>query len=101
MIIHNATFMIVKERESEFVDWFRENVGMLGELRDPRLSAMREAGGVDYRQAEAQSVAFQCEFASIGEARLWSAGRFAELAALFEERFGPEAMVFTSLFEIL
>lgn len=93
--------MIVKEREAEFVAWFREKVEMLGDMRNPRLSAMREAGGVDYRQAEAQSVAFQCEFDSLGKARLWSAGRFAELAALFEEKFGPEAMVFTSLFEIL
>lgn len=60
---------------------------------------MREAGGVDYREAEGQTVAFQVEFERIEEARKWGREVFATLASRFEERFGPQALVFTSIFE--
>ncbi|MDE6391725.1 MAG: DUF4286 family protein [Muribaculaceae bacterium] len=105
MVIHNATFMMEREREGEFIDWLRGLVageGLFAESlrgRRVRLSAMREAGGVDYRQAEAQSVAFQVEFDSIEEARKWSREALPTVAARFEEHFGPQAMVFTSVFE--
>lgn len=104
-MIHNATFMMEREREGEFIDWLRGCVAEEGSFaeslrgRRVRLSAMREAGGVDYRQAEAQSVAFQVEFDSIEEARKWSREALPSVAARFEERFGPQAMVFTSVFE--
>lgn len=105
MVIHNATFMMEREKEAEFVDWLRGCVlggGQFAESlrgRRVRMSAMREAGGVDYRQAEAQSVAFQVEFESIEDARKWSREALPSVAARFEERFGPQAMVFTSVFE--
>ena len=105
MVIHNATFMMEREREGEFIDWLRglvageESFAESLRGRRVRLSAMREAGGVDYRQAEAQSVAFQVEFDSIEETREWSREALPSVAARFEERFGPQAMVFTSVFE--
>lgn len=93
-------------REEEFLGWFGRAVSALGVLEglsgsSACLTAMREAGGVDYRQAEAQTVAFQVEFESAEAARTWSRERFASLAAAFEEAFGPQAMVFTSIFEKL
>lgn len=99
--------MIECHREQEFLDWLRgeiKNSDVLGAVGgenpvNPRVSAMREAGGVDYRHAEAQSVAFQVEFPTLADARKWSAERFSTLAARFEEKFGPQAMVFVSLFE--
>lgn len=94
--------MLEREREVEFVTWLR---GRLAELpvtmRGLRITAMREAGGVDYREAEAQTVAMQLEFGSADEARRWSASHFGGLAAAFEERFGPQALVFTSIFEVI
>lgn len=92
--------MMRVEREQEFLRWFKsELLTPKGELINPRLSAMREAGGVDYREAEAQSIAWQVEFANIEAAKEWSARHFAGIAARFEEHFGPDAMVFTSYFE--
>lgn len=79
--------MIEREREAEFIGWLRSEIKTMGEFSlpegpcRPRLSAMREAGGVDYREAEAQSVAFQVEFDDIEAARKWSRGVFANLAA--------------------
>ena len=103
MVIHNASFMMEREREGEFVEWIRERLGaqVLGAGLRPALSAMREAGGIDYRDAEAQTVAFQMEFDDIESARRWGRECFADLAAAFEKDFGPNAMVFTSLFERL
>lgn len=91
--------MIECEREEAFIRWFRTRLPQLGKLTSPRLSAMREAGGIDYTHAEAQSVAFQCEFASVEEAMKWRNEIFSEVAADFMSQFSPNAMVFTSIFE--
>ena len=98
-VIHNATFMMEVEREEEFINWFRLQIPRLGSLAAPRLSSMREAGGIDYSHAEAQSVAFQCEFLSAKEALQWRNETFSEVASEFMARFAPNAMVFTSIFE--
>lgn len=101
MFIHNATFMIEKEREQEFLKWLVARVDRLvtPPALNPRLSTMREAGGLDYQQAEAQSVAFQLEFPDFGTASLWRADRFEPVAKEFAEHFGPNAMTFCSIFE--
>lgn len=109
MVIFNATFMIEESREQEFLDWLGMELpakmpmgfGRNGWDYAPQVSAMREAGGVDYRQAEAQSIALQMRFEDIAAARLWGRGKFATLGARFEEKFGPQAMVFTSIFEVI
>lgn len=97
--------MMARGREREFLAWLGPELRRLGADDAAtagmswRVTTMREAGGVDYRQAEAQTVAWQCEFPSIEAARAWGVDVFASVAARFEERFGPEAMVFTSIFE--
>ncbi|MCM1370069.1 MAG: DUF4286 family protein [Candidatus Amulumruptor caecigallinarius] len=101
MIIFNSTFMIETERESEFLKWFAANMHMLGNHSNSRLSAMREAGGTDWRHAEAHSIAWQTEFSSIRDAKKWSDEIFRPLAAEFEKHFAPNAIVFTSLFETI
>ena len=106
MVIHNASFIIEREREEAFVEWLRQIVAERVSYAEsgpcrPVLTAMREAGGVDYRQAEAQTVAWQVQFDCIESARAWSASTLAGIGAAFEEKFGPNAMLFTSIFEIL
>lgn len=98
MVTFNCSFLIDRAREDEFLSWIRTQIKACG-LGGGVLSAMREAGGVDYREAEAQTIAYQREFTTIGAARLWGRERFAALASAFAEKFGPEAMVFTSIFE--
>lgn len=104
MIIHNATFMLRKELEEDVLLWLK---GMmcamdLGAGSNPRISAMREAGGVSHHHADAASIAFQVEFPSIEQAKEWAAGPFEELSERFTARYGgEESMVFTSLFEVI
>lgn len=106
--ICNVTFMLLREDEEKFIAWLsgkKETLTAGAPGMDfpeaPRLTSMRMAGGVDYRQAEAQSVAFQQEFPSAESARAWSEKILPEVASEFEARFAPHAMLFTSLFEII
>ncbi|MDE6717692.1 MAG: DUF4286 family protein [Muribaculaceae bacterium] len=103
MIIHNATFMVKKALEPRVVAWLKEEIAATdtGAGYAPRISAMREAGGVSHEHADAASVAFQLEFPDIDSARCWSAQTFDGIADRFTAAFGGESMVFTSLFEIL
>lgn len=103
MVIFNSSFMIEREREKELLGWLRCELAGLGlaGVSGARVTAMREANGVDYREAEGQTVAFQLEFSSIEEARKWGSEVFAPLAARFERGFGPQAFVFTSIFEVV
>ena len=86
---------MARGREREFLAWLGPELRRLGADDAAtagmswRVTTMREAGGVVYRQAEASTEA----------ARAWGADVFASVAARFEEKFGPEAMVFTSIFE--
>ncbi len=95
--------MIEREREGEFVRWLRGELAGLGLADAPgaRVTAMREAGGVDYREADGQTVAFQLEFQDIEAARKWGSDVFAPLSARFEKGFGPNALAFTSVFEMV
>lgn len=102
MLIHNNTFMILREREEEFLEWFRAEIPLLEEASggvNARLSVMRKAGGQYQIESEAQSVAFQMEFETMDALEAWAAGPMARVVERFEKRFGPEAMTFTSVFE--
>lgn len=107
-VICNVTFILPPGQEDKFVEWIASQKGVLtsaapdGALpSDQRLSAMRMAGGVDYRESDAHSVALQQEFNSAKEARLWSDTILPKVTTELEKDFGPEAMAFTSIFEIL
>ena len=97
-VIYNGSFLIPRDREVELVKFLREEIARV-EAPQAQLSSMRESGGVDYRQAEAQSVAFQTVHPSLEAAREWGRNVFAPIAAKFEDQFAPEGMVFVSLFQ--
>lgn len=109
MIIHNATFMVEKERESEVILWLKGEIARMekssdaamGEGRNPRVSAMREAGGVSHEHADAASIAFQVEFPDMAAAKIWGERSFGKMADAFTAKFGQQTMVFTSLFEVI
>lgn len=105
MLISNVTFMMLHEREQEFISWFAAHMPGLTASplagTAPRLSAMRSAGGIDHTQSEAQSIAFQMEFENAGQLQRWSDGPMAEVISAFDKAFGPEAMTFSSVFEII
>ena len=114
MVIYNCTFMMLREKEGEFLDWFRAGAGVLtapegsgGGSRigfvpcNPRLSALVSAGGIYSDEADARSVAFQVEFADEAQALRWADARLGTLCARFAEKFGPEAMTFSSIFRCI
>lgn len=114
MVIYNCTFMMLREKEGEFLDWFRSGAGVLtapegsgGGSRigfvpcNPRLSALVSAGGIYSDEADAHSVAFQVEFADEAQALRWADARLGTLCARFAEKFGPEAMTFSSIFRCI
>lgn len=84
------------------MNWLRDKIARLeadGKLpAHSRVTAMREAGGVDYTLAEAQTVAWQTEFHTHEEARQWNSEVFADIAAEFEHLYAPQALVFNSIF---
>lgn len=100
MLIHNATFMVAPERGAEFIDWFVPLARKAGPEGKYRVSVMRQAGGTAATDGQALSVAFQAEFESMAEIGEWTGKRLRPLVAAFERRFAPEAMVFTSVFEV-
>ncbi len=112
MVIHNATFMVTRDREREFIDWFagmrqeieRKSAGLheseaLPMPSNMRLSAMREAGGQHHTAADAASISFQAEFFDVSEALEWRRRVMSDVVDSFEAAFGPEAMAFMSVFE--
>ena len=103
MIIHNATFIVRRDDEDKLIEWLKEfTLGISsGKGFNPRISVMREAGGVRSHEADAASVAYQMEFPDEKSAKDWSADQFEVIARTFSSLFGAEAMVFTSLFEVV
>lgn len=102
MLIYNTTFMMLPEREPEFISWFRTQLPALTESgTSPRLSSLRAAGCAGHGQSEAQSVAFQMEFADRAELDNWASGPLNRVISLFEQQFGPEALTFSSIFETI
>ncbi len=99
--------MTEKSREAAAIAWLKEKIADMtrrdafGGGWNPRISAMREAGGISHEEADAASIAFQVEFEDAGSARSWSLREISALAEEFARRFGAESMVFTSLFEVV
>lgn len=103
MVIHNASFIVRKEDEPRLIEWLKEfTLGISrGEGTNPRISVMREAGGQRHDEADAASVAYQMEFPDEKSAKDWSLTQFERIASTFVSLFGTEALVFTSLFEVI
>lgn len=103
MVIHNATFIVKREDEQKLIEWLKEfTLGVSPGLgTNPRISVMREAGGVRAHEGEAASVAYQMEFPDEKSAKAWNAEQFNRIADTFVSLFGADAMAFTSLFEVV
>lgn len=103
MIIHNATFIGRRELEKEILEWLKiHSHGIEDETgKNPRISVMREAGGVRAAETDTASIAYQIEFPDEETAKAWNISVFESLALKFTERFGGDNMVFTSLFEVV
>ena len=107
MLIHNATFMVEPQKGAEFLEWFAPLARKASSGERARLSVLRNAGKamytesdmLDFDDSQPLSVAFQCEFDSMKELNEWREKRLRPLTAAFEQRYAPDAMVFTSVFE--
>lgn len=97
-IIYNVSFLIPRRKEVQLISFLRRERDLM-ESPGAQLSSMRESGGVDYREAESQSVAFQTVHPSLEEAREWGKGVLAPVASRFEREFAPDGLMFTSLFQ--
>lgn len=94
--------MMLRAKEPLFLKWFAHYcIPLLQSGVNPRLSSMRESGGQSYTLAEAQSIAFQLEFPDMESVRTYEQGPLRDLLARFDRSFGPDAMTFTSIFELL
>lgn len=103
MVTFNASFIFGHGREEEFLHWFDEMHQSLG-VDDPSrcmVMALRDAHGEAHTQGDAHTVAVQWEFERLGDARDWRDLRFGAVSSDFMKNFGPEAIVFTSIFEQL
>ena len=81
--IYNTTFVVAKEREQRFIDWFRLRAACIAEARmRPRLSRL---AGALAAESEAQSVHESLE----------------PVLGQFMRDFGPDAAYFCSEFEVV
>ena len=119
MVTLNASFIIERVREDEFLDWFEEKEEKAREerksLKDGNegdewaddfsrkcvVSALRDANGEDYIRSESHTLAAQWKFFTLDDARKWRAEVLAPVLEEFMQRFQPGGMVFTSIFYIL
>lgn len=94
--------MMLHDREVEFISWITKRIPTLVKGLDyadaPRLSTLFETGGEPFSDSEAQSVAFQIGFDTIEAVHEYADEVLAETIVAFEKEFGPEAVVFTSVF---
>lgn len=103
MDIFNASFIFGHGREDEFLRWF-EQIRRRFEADLPErcaVSALRDANGEAHTEHDAHTIAVQWEFDNIKEARNWRDNKFINVSEDFMRAFGPEAIVFTSIFEKL
>ena len=97
--IYNTTFVVAKDREQRFVDWFRLRAACIAEAgMRPRLSRL---AGALATESEAQSLAFQVESDSEEALQEWARESLEPVLGRFMRDFGPDAAYFCSEFEVL
>lgn len=97
--IYNTTFVVAKEREQRFIDWFRLRAACIAEAgMRPRLSRL---AGALAAESEAQSLAFQVESDSEEALQKWAHESLEPVLGRFMRDFGPDAAYFCSEFEVL
>ena len=106
MVIYNITFVIEPERQQEFLDWMRgEALSNLfnseSAAANPRLQTVVEAGGKKPDADHGLSIALQAEFDTIVAAHGWEDTVLPPVLGSFTEKFGPHALYFVTLLEVL
>lgn len=97
--IYNTTFVVEKDKEQRFVDWFRLRAACIAEAgMRPRLSRL---AGALAAESEAQSLAFQVESDSEEALQKWAYESLEPVLGQFMRDFGPDAAYFCSEFEVL
>lgn len=106
MYILNVTFVILPQREEEFISWMRDTA--LGALfneespaRNPRLQTVVEAGGEKPSEEHGTSIALQSEFETEADAHKWNDSILAGVLGDFTQKFGPHAAFFTTLLTVI
>lgn len=66
-----------------------------------RVSILRKIGSEEELASQPASIAYQLEFETYSEIDLWVEKRLNPIRKAFQRNFGPEAMVFTSIFETI
>ena len=103
MVNLNVSFVIRREDEGRFVEWMGECLRSLDSKLPGacEISAMREAGGIDYSEMEAHTVACRWTFPTLEEAKKMQRDTLPGIVSEFQTRFSPEGMAFASLFEAI
>ncbi len=104
MYISNISFFVLPSRETEFIQWIRNEIAIhvaAGKGEEHSLSRLAESGNGEDEGDEARSVAYQVKFPTFEAAAGWRDNELMELAERFIQKFGPDAMFFTSIFETI
>lgn len=95
--IYNTTFVVAKDSEQRFIDWFRLRAACIADAgMRPRLSRL---AGALAAESEAQSLAFQVESDSEVALQEWAHESLEPVLGRFMRDFGPDAAYFCSEFE--
>jgi len=105
-VVYNITFVITHDLEARFLEWLRgEAVAALfsagNGAMNPRLHTVVEAGGEKPGPEHGLSIALQAEFVSEESAHDWNDEVLPAVLGEFHTKFGPNALFFTTLLEII
>ncbi|MDE6443235.1 MAG: DUF4286 family protein [Muribaculaceae bacterium] len=106
MYIYNVTFVMMPDREEEFLNWMRGSaLAMLfnqeSTARNPRLQTVVEAGGEKPSADHGLSIALQGEFDTEESAHEWNDNTLPPVLGEFTSKFGPHAAFFTTLLTVI
>lgn len=103
MTILNASFIINRNHEEMFKQWFSEVMATINAVNPVKctLTAMRDANGISYLESEAHTMAAQWTFENIEQACKWRDRTLPEIGKSFNRKFGADVPVFSSIFEVV
>lgn len=105
-VVYNITFVIAHDRKALFLEWLRGEAvaalfGEAGGAVNPRIHTVVEAGGEKPGPEHGLSIALQAEFESEEVAHRWNDEVLPSVLAGFNRKFGPNALFFTTLLEVI
>lgn len=105
-VVYNITFVISPDRESDFIGWLRSEAVPILFASDagavnPRLHTVIEVGGEKPGPEHGLSMALQAEFDSEESAGRWNDEVLPSVLRDFHSSFGPHALFFTTLLQVV